>query len=214
MKKTLNTVAIISVLLYFIELGTAQEGTTFFLWMERLIATVFTLEIIYQFRTEKKYLWSPEFFIDFISVAPFYIGFFVSPEHMGIIRALRVFRLLKLFWHNDSFTVLKNAFKIAWHQIRMIGFCLICIVLFASAILYNLEPENFGNIGNTIYFSLTTAFTVGYGEFTPKTPCGKLATIFLLFGPAIMVCGAFLGVIGAAFHEASKEFKISNETKV
>lgn len=214
MKKTLNTVAIISVLLYFIELGTAQEGATFFLWMERLIATVFTLEIIYQFRTEKKYLWSPEFFIDFISVAPFYIGFFVSPEHMGIIRALRVFRLLKLFWHNPSFEILKNAFKLAWKPMRAAGFCLICIVLFASAILFNIEPETFGSIGNTIWFSCTISTTVGLGDVYPKTPFGKIATISLLYGPALMVCGSLLGIIGASFHEAAKTYKIDNETKV
>jgi voltage-gated potassium channel Kch len=34
---------------------------------------------------------------------------------------------------------------------------------------------------DSFYFSAISAATVGYGDFTPKTPAGKLLTVFFVF---------------------------------
>jgi voltage-gated potassium channel len=206
-KKILNGLAILSVVAYFIEVGAEVPGQFCFLCFERFVAAVFTLELIWQLRTEKQYWKTGEFVVDLLSILPFYVGFFVAPEHMEFIRTLRVLRLLKLFWHNEAFEVMKVAFALAWPSLKNVGFCLICLSLFCAAVLFQVEKETFGTIGNTLYFVLTTTTTIGFGDFSPKTPAGKIITIGLLYGPSLLVCGSFVGVVCSSYQTALENFK-------
>jgi voltage-gated potassium channel len=205
-KRLLNMLAVTSVAAYFLEVGMGMEGDFRFLVFERLVATIFTIELFIQLRREHQYYKTGEFVVDLLSILPFYAGFFVPAQHLGIVRTLRVFRLLKLFWHNDSFTVMKNAFVLAWPSVKNVGFCLICLALFCSTILYQVEPATFGSIGNTLYFVLTTITTIGFGDFSPKTGLGKAITIFLLYGPSLMVCGSLIGVVCSSYQTSLEKF--------
>lgn len=208
-RKIINALVFFSVGLYFLEVSCPAcfQGNSIFLWFERMIACVFTYEIFHQVRTERGYHRSLEFYVDFLAVIPFWIGFFVSPEHLGIIRALRCLRLFKLFWTSDSFQILALTFKKAWPMLKTALICTVCIVFFGASILFQLEPENFGSIGNAVYFCFTAASTVGFGDFSPKTPAGKVVTIAILYGPALLVCGAVVGIVGSAYQVAAEEFR-------
>lgn len=210
-KKATNTLALISVAAYFIEVAMCVEGCFAFLTLERIIAGIFTAELFYQLYKEDKYYKTGEFVIDLISILPFYIGFFVPAEHLEIVRTLRVLRLLKLFWHNESFEVMKHAFTMAWPSIKNIGFCLVCLALFCSAILFQVEKETFGNIGNALYFTMTTITTIGFGDFSPKTGLGKAITVFLLYGPSLMVCGSLIGVVCSSYQVSLEKFTKKNK---
>ena len=87
--------------------------------------------------------------------------------------------------------------------------CMATTVLFASALLYQAEgaaqPDKFDNIGNCIYYCLTTATTCGFGEYVTVTPLGRLITIFVLYGPAILIAASMIGIIGAAYQEELNE---------
>jgi voltage-gated potassium channel len=59
------------------------------------------------------------------------------------------------------------------------------VVLAVGVVFYHVV-EKFRWI-DSLYFSVVTLTTVGYGDFTPKTDIGKLFTIFyLLIGIAII----------------------------
>ena len=201
-KRWFNTLAFVSVILYFVEISLNCPGATGFLWFERLVGIIFTLECAYQLKNEKNYCKSGEFVVDILSILPFYVGFFVSPEHLEYVRTLRCLRLLKLFWHNESFEVMRDAFKMAWPSLKNVGFCLICLCLFCAALLFQVEKETFGSIGNAVYFVLTTTTTIGFGDFSPKSPLGKTITILLLYGPSLMVCGSFVGIACSSYQVA------------
>lgn len=199
LNKFSNALALISVVAYFVEVGYGLTGTFAFLTLERLIASFFTFELIYQLRKDIHYVKTGEFVIDILSIFPFYLGFFVGHDQLEYIRTLRVLRLLKLFWYNDSFSVMKDAFKMAWPSLKSVGFCMICLCLFCAAILFQVEKETFGNIGNAVYFVMTTTTTIGFGDFSPKTPLGKLITVCLLYGPSLIVCGSMVGVACSSY---------------
>jgi voltage-gated potassium channel len=208
--KLCNFIALFSVVTYFIEVGFGCAGNTYFLWLERAIATFFTLELYYQLRTEKNYWKTGEFIVDVLSILPFYVGFLIPAEHLDLIRTLRVLRLAKLFKHNESFQIMVYSFKLAWPSLRNVGFCLFCLCLFCSALLFQVEKDTFQNIGNAIYFVLTTTTTVGFGDFSPKTPLGKLITVGLLYGPSLIVCGSFVGVACSSYQASLEHFKNKN----
>lgn len=211
LNKFSNTVAIISVIAYFIETSIGQSGTGYFLLLERIIASYFTLELFIQLYKDRGYVKTGEFVIDVLSILPFYLGFFVPHEYLEYIRTLRVLRLLKLFWYNESFEIMKDAFKMAWPSLRSVGFCMICLCLFCSAILFQVEKETFGNIGNTIYFVMTTTTTIGFGDFSPKTPLGKIITVCLLYGPSLIVCGSMVGVACSSYQVSLEKHRKKKE---
>lgn len=213
-----NTVVTIAVLLsvglYFWEVALGSrnslEGHMAFLWAERILAGFFTFEIVYQLRKCKKYLWSGDFWIDLIAVFPFWAGFVVPPEHLGIIRSLRVARLFKLFWSCDSFVVIARTFKRSWGSLKTAGLAVISVCLLGAAMMFQVEPETFDNsIGNAVYFAFTSAVTVGFGDYSPTTPAGKFITVIILFGPALLLAGTVVGVIGAAYTEERQRYEKS-----
>ncbi|MFW5899002.1 MAG: potassium channel family protein [Jiangellaceae bacterium] len=66
---------------------------------------------------------------------------------------------------------------------------LVAVQLTAGTIFYNLV-EGWGWI-DSLYFSVVTLATVGFGDFTPTTDVGKIFTVlFILNGVGILV--AFL----------------------
>jgi len=210
MSKTFNQIITIAVLLsvtlYFWEVSlvsrTSLDPHPGFLWAERLLASFFTFEIFYQYRKHKDYLGSADFWVDLIAVIPFWVGFFVPPESLGVVRSLRVIRLFKLFWSCDSFVVISNTFRRSWGSLRTAGLAVISTCLLAAAMLFQIEPATFDNrVGNAIYFAFTSAVTVGYGDYSPVTPIGKGITICVLFGPALLLAGTVVGIIGAAYVE-------------
>lgn len=199
LNKFSSVLVIISVIVYFIEIGMSAEGSMPFLLIERCIAAFFTAELAIQLINDYRYWRTGKFVIDVLSILPFYVGFFISPDQLEYVRTLRVLRLLKLFWYNDSFSVMKDAFKMAWPSLKSVGFCMLCLCLFCAAILFQVEKQTFGNIGNAVYFVLTTTTTIGFGDFSPKTPLGKLITVCLLYGPSLIVCGSMVGVACSSY---------------
>src|SRR5437868_7046086 len=92
----------LSVALYLIELQTgsvnSRQGHPLSLWTERVIASVLTLEYIVRLMLlGLRYARSPLGLIDLAAVLPFWVGFFVPARWLGVVRALRVLRLLKYF---------------------------------------------------------------------------------------------------------------------
>lgn len=208
---------------YFLEIATGSadslQGVPFFLWSERVVASIFTLETAVRLKKNWGYLNTPRFWVDMLAVVPFYVGFFVPAEWLGWIRTLRVLRLLKLYWYSKGIRDLCRAFIRARKALKGASICMITVVLFASALLYQAEgsaqPDKFDNIGNCIYYCLTTATTTGFGEYVTITPLGRLITIFVLYGPAIMIAAASIGIIGAAYQEelSLHEEKLLTTTK-
>lgn len=119
---------------------------------------------------------------------------------LSIILLLRVatsIRLLKTFlnYHSNSAQRLTKicGFKmntlfvlkciVQEHPITMI-FCLwVLTVLIFSYVIRILEQENpifdFKNYYNSIWYCLVTLTSIGYGDFFPKTPLGKICKIYI-----------------------------------
>jgi len=80
----------------------------------------------------------------------------------------------------------------AWHQAPFrAGFLILLALLVSGTVFYSTVEE--WSIVDSLYFSVITLATVGYGDFAPRTTAGKLFTIFYIF----VGIGLFVGVATA-----------------
>ncbi|MFH2056487.1 MAG: ion transporter [bacterium] len=141
--------------------------------------------------------------IDLLAILPFYCVF------LGIdLRALRIFRLLRLAKVCRYYSPLNNIRQvlIAKKQELILSTVLMgLLMVVSSTLLYYCEnpaqPEAFSSIPATMWWSIATLSTVGYGDMYPITGLGKFfASVIAVLGIGMFALPT--GILGAGFVEA------------
>lgn len=154
-----------------------------------------------------KFSFATEFynFIDIVSILPFVFGF-VGVELFPFLKALRVFRILKILRYLPSVELLqssivnkRNELIISFQTIFILA-VLLSIGLFYAE--YNQADTRFTSVTQALLWSIAKFIgdIGGYGDFIPETVVGKiLATLNGVLGIAIFALPA--GIIGSGFVE-------------
>lgn len=87
------------------------------------------------------------------------------------------------------------------NQLLTTIFIFILILFLGSCIFHNLEGWSYLD---SLYFTVVTSTTIGYGDFVPKTDAGKIFTMFYCFFGIAMVF-YFVTLLGRYF--LSKQIK-------
>jgi len=156
--------------------------------IERIIITIFTLEYVANIITSKhriRFIFSFFGLIDLLAILPFYISIGVDLRSIRIFRLFRLIRILKLFKHNKTLMRFQKTFAIIKEELILFNF-ISAIILYISAVgIYHFEhqaqPAQFKSIFHSLWWSLTTLTTVGYGDMYPITLGGRLFTVGVLF---------------------------------
>ncbi len=90
------------------------------------------------------------------------------------------------------------------------------LLILSSTLMYYIEsevqPDKFGNIGESLWWSVATLTTVGYGDVFPITGVGKiLSAIIALIGIGFIALPT--GIISSAFIGKIQELKAEKEYK-
>lgn len=149
--------------------------------------------------------------IDLLAILPYYL--FLAGIDLRVIRALRIMRLLriaKLARYYSAFHIISRVIHHRKEELVLTLSVLMVLLIISSALMYNVEhtaqPENFPDIPTTMWWSIVTLTTVGYGDVYPITGAGRLlAAIISVFGIGMVALPA--GIIGSGFVEeiGSKE---------
>lgn len=131
--------------------------------------------------------------VDLLAIAPTYLSLLLpGAEYLIVIRslrALRLFRVLKLLQFVDSGDVIRRALIASRHKIIVFIMSVAVLVIILGAIMYLVEggQNGFDNIPIAVYWAIVTLTTVGYGDISPQTPTGQfLACLVMLLGYAII----------------------------
>jgi voltage-gated potassium channel len=164
--------------------------------IEWVITLFFTIEYLLRIITIKKpikYIFSFYGIIDLIATLPMYLAMFFSGAGiLSVVRTLRLLRLFKILNH-PQFSSQSNHLKEALLASRgkifvFIYFVLISAVLIGS-VMYVVEgaESGFTSIPMSIYWTIVTLTTVGYGDISPITPLGQfLASFVMILGYGII----------------------------
>lgn len=192
------------------------------LWCEDLLQVVdvffnatFSLEVVVRIicaprldiLAKNMYLW-----IDIAAVLPFYIVTLPNldtdenPLLELLILLVPVFRLLKVTRHSSGWRLLMYSLTKVAPPLAVPFFLLIIMVVTSACMIFwiekhavpDLDGRAFANVPHAMWFSIVTISTVGYGDVSPNSALGKLATCFLiLMGVCYMAMP--LTIVGGEF---------------
>lgn len=197
-----------SIGMHLVELEFADVGHSegFFLWSERVVAAIFTVEYFARWWASGRWSYPLDFMalVDLIAVLPFYVGFFVDLRSLRLIRLLRALRLFKLTRYNDALQHILNAYHKVRYEFMLIGFALFFVGWCSSLAIFELEreahPDQFGRLSDAVWYILVTVTTVGYGDKVPVTPGGRIVAGCTMIA-GLTLFGTFMSLIGSAYLE-------------
>ena len=164
--------------------------------------------------------------VDLVAILPFYVSHLLAPEVLTdatVLRILGVTRILvglKFFRHcKSSIDVFQRAFAKISTDLGVF-FAAFVVLLYLSAVaVYWVEntysglicpnPKAFCSVFDGLWWAVVTLTTVGYGDFSPVTPVGKIFTfVVLLLGMGMIAIPAAL--FTTAFKEVRDEDRLQN----
>ena len=182
---------------------------------EWVVTILFTIEYILRIiciKKPKKYIFSFFGVIDFLSTIPKYLSFIVGGSQyftaFRALRLLRVFRILKLVRYIGESNNLLRALKASKTKIFVFVFFVLIVSVLLGTIMYLVEgPEHgFNSIPHSVYWTIVTLTTVGYGDISPETGLGQLiATFIMIVGYGIIAVPT--GIVSAEYVTDKKRRK-------
>ena len=207
-----------------------EHEKRFFRYFDLISVIIFTIEYIlrvwssnhdpryaHSFKGRLKYMLSPAALIDLVAILPFYIHHLVGFDlrMLRILRLLRFFRLFRLTAYTAAAHLVFKVFRSRKNELMLAFILTIFLIVIASCLVYfaehDAQPDKFTSIPATIWWSVVTLTTVGYGDLYPVTVLGKIfASIVLLAGISLLALPA--GIITTGFlEEASDKKKHKNQ---
>ena len=182
--------------------------------LERIFVTIFTAEYLFRiWHTKKKKAFVFSFYgvVDLLSIVPYFISLgFADLRWVRILRVLRVFRIFKLGRYIRAIDRLKLAVQHV--QEELLVFLMISFILvYLSAVgIYHFEkdvqPQHFKSIVHSLWFSIVTLTTVGYGDVIPVTTGGRFFTgLILVLGLGLISVPS--GLLASSFTEVFRKEK-------
>lgn len=184
----LIVISIVAVMLESVISIRMQYGHVLFV-IEWIITIFFTFEYIGRLlsvRRPLKYALSFYGIIDLLATLPSYVDLLFPGWHfllaLRAVRLLRVFRILKLVHFVGAGNLLVIALRKSRAKIAVFIFTVIVLCVILGTIMYMVEgPESgFENIPVSIYWTIVTLTTVGFGDITPVTPLGQLISMVIM----------------------------------
>ncbi|HEV8310194.1 MAG TPA: cyclic nucleotide-gated ion channel, partial [Methylomirabilota bacterium] len=144
-------------------------------------------------RARLRYAASPLGLIDLVAILPLVAP--VLPLGPDGLRVLRLVRLLKLARYAPALSLFAAVLRNESRPLLAALMVMVVLLVFASAVMFGLEreaqPQVFASIPHTMWWTIVTMATVGYGDVVPITAAGKL------FGGMVMILGIAMFAVPA-----------------
>jgi voltage-gated potassium channel len=164
--------------------------------LEWVFTALFTVEYILRLicaRNAMKYATSFFGVVDLLAILPTYVSIIFPGSQVllviRVIRVLRVFRVMKLVRYIGEADLLMTAMRESRRKITvfLIAVLALCVVLGSLMYIVEGESNGFTSIPRSIYWTIVTLTTVGYGDISPQTSLGQtVAAVIMMLGYAII----------------------------
>jgi len=162
-------------------------------WVFTLIFTVEYCIRIYCLPKPFRYIFSFYGLVDFVSILPSYVSLLVPGANyllvVRLLRVLRIFRILKLVRYLSEANILMRAIMQSRRKVFVFFMSVLVLSTIFGSLMYIVEGpvHGFSSIPKSIYWTIVTITTVGYGDITPQTALGQvIASAAMLTGYSIL----------------------------
>ncbi len=156
---------------------------------EWLFTILFTIEYLLRlFSVGRPWAYATSFFgvVDLLAILPTYLSIIIPGAQyllvIRILRVLRIFRILKLVQYLGEARLLTQALRASRRKITVFLFVVLTLVTIFGSLIYLIEDpkDGFTSIPKSIYWSIVTLTTVGYGDISPRTNLGQLLSALIM----------------------------------
>lgn len=193
----------------------SAEYGGWFEYLNLMFAMMFTSEYIgrvwsagedprYQgMRGRLRYMLTPMALVDLIALLPFFLIYVSDAFLLRLLRLLRILALAKLARYTVALNMLGRAIYMKRYELTLTGVGAGIACFIAAVVMHLLEsevqPEAFGSIALSMWWSVVSLTTMGYGDTYPITDAGKafagfysICTIGLIALPTGILTAAFM----------------------
>lgn len=185
------------ILVMFDSISEYHQSYGFYFYIaEWIITIIFLIEYllrIWIIHKKSKYIFSFYGIIDLLAILPSFISLVIpGTQYMIAIRTLRLLRIFSIFQMSNytiQSRILLQSIVNSRTKIYVFLLTVFTAIVVIGTLMFLIEgPENgFDNIPISIYWTIVTITTVGYGDISPITGLGKfIASITMLIGYAII----------------------------
>lgn len=193
-----------------------EEFHTIMVVIEWVITILFSIEYILKIislEKPRKYIFSFFGIVDLLSTLPLYLAYFFSGGTalfaLRALRLLRVFRILKLVKYIGEVNTLGKALVASRLKIGIFIYIVLILCVIMGAAMYMVEADSnsgFTSIPKSIYWTIVTITTVGYGDIAPVTNLGQaIASFIMLLGYGIIAIPT--GIVTSEMVKSGKKVK-------
>ncbi len=167
-------------------------------------------------RARLGYAASPFGLIDLLAILPFYTSpFMVIPADW--LRVIRLLRLLKLGRYAPALPLFAAVIRNESRPLLAALMVMAVLLVLNSGVMFALErtsqPTVFASVPHTMWWTIVTMATVGYGDIVPVTPLGKLFGGFvMILGIAMFAVPAGILATGFAVELRRRDFVVTWQT--
>ena len=153
------------------------------------------------FKSRSKYIFGFTGLIDLLAILPSLLPLLFSVD-LRWLRVLRLLRLLKISHYSSALEDLFSAINHERSSFAAASYLFVLALFFASSLMYvaenSVQPDKFSSIPETMWWSLITLTTVGYGDVSPISPLGKIIGAFTAIMGVFSVA-LLTGIVANAF---------------
>ena len=179
--------------------------------VELITVSIFTIEYslrVILSKNKLSYIFSFFGIIDLLAILPFYLSTGIDLRSIRVLRLMRLFRILKLAHYSEAISTFSKAFNHIRGELAVFGAFSLLILYVASVGIYTFEndaqPAVFGSIFDSLWWSVVTLTTVGYGDSYPITVGGKIFTSLILM-VGLGIISVPTGLFASALSKTIKE---------
>lgn len=218
---TLMMLILASILVVSVEtlIGLSGQTRSLLRIAEWVFTVVFTVEYVLRLiAVRRPRVYATSFFgiVDLLALLPTWISIFIPGAQallvVRVLRLLRVFRILKMARFIAEARTLVDAMRASARKIAVFLLTVATIVVIMGSVMFVIEgPEHgFTSIPTSMYWTVVTLTTVGYGDIAPQTPVGQtIASFIMILGYGIIAVPT--GIVTAELAFAHHDHRVSTQ---
>lgn len=189
--------SVLAVMLETVGWVKADYGDSLFV-AEWVFTGIFTVEYVLRLWVSRKPLrYAFSFFgiVDLLSCLPAYVTLFMTGSAgfgvVRVLRLLRMFRVLKMAHHVRGAEIIMQGLSRSRAKITVFFFAILLFSVIAGTMMYyvegSMEGTRFTSIPMSVYYSIVSITTVGFGDMVAQTDLGRfITTLLILSGYAVI----------------------------